>query len=73
MAIDQYLYQDEYLHKFLILILNTVVLFTGWQTRWFILENGVLSYYMSQEEVNQGCKGSMKVSALEIIGKSMTR
>ncbi|XP_046680649.1 pleckstrin homology domain-containing family A member 3-like [Homalodisca vitripennis] len=41
----------------------------GWQTRWFILENGILSYYMSQEEVNQGCKGSMKVSALEIMGK----
>ncbi|KAJ1530634.1 hypothetical protein ONE63_005508 [Megalurothrips usitatus] len=39
---------------------------SGWQTRWFVLENGVLSYYNSQEEVNQGCKGSMKVSALEI-------
>ncbi|XP_030760927.1 pleckstrin homology domain-containing family A member 3-like [Sitophilus oryzae] len=38
----------------------------GWQTRWFILENGVLSYYKSQEEVNQGCKGSMKVQACEI-------
>ncbi|XP_075220939.1 pleckstrin homology domain-containing family A member 3-like isoform X2 [Lycorma delicatula] len=40
---------------------------SGWQTRWFILEDGVLSYYMSQEEVGQGCKGSMKVSALEIV------
>uniref|UniRef100_A0A8D9EHI7 Pleckstrin homology domain-containing family A member 3 n=1 Tax=Cacopsylla melanoneura TaxID=428564 RepID=A0A8D9EHI7_9HEMI len=39
----------------------------GWQTRWFILEDGVLSYYLSLEEVNQGCKGSMKVSACEII------
>lgn len=39
---------------------------SGWQTRWFILENGVLSYYNSQDEVIQGCKGSMKVSALEI-------
>ncbi|XP_076266200.1 pleckstrin homology domain-containing family A member 3-like isoform X1 [Rhynchophorus ferrugineus] len=38
----------------------------GWQTRWFILENGVLSYYKSQEEVNQGCKGSIKVQACEI-------
>jgi hypothetical protein len=38
----------------------------GWQTRWFILENGVLTYYKSQEEVNQGCKGSMKVQACEI-------
>jgi hypothetical protein len=40
----------------------------GWQTRWFILENGVLTYYKSQEEVNQGCKGSMKVQACEING-----
>nr|CAD7574429.1 unnamed protein product [Timema californicum] len=40
---------------------------SGWQTRWFILGNGVLAYYKSQEEVNQGCKGSMKVSACEII------
>lgn len=39
----------------------------GWQTRWFILDNGVLAYYKSQEEVNQGCKGSMKVTACEII------
>lgn len=40
---------------------------SGWQTRWFILDNGVLAYYKSQEEVNQGCKGSMKVTACEII------
>jgi len=38
----------------------------GWQPRWFVLDNGVLSYYKSQEEVNQGCKGSVKVSACEI-------
>ncbi|XP_008198611.1 pleckstrin homology domain-containing family A member 3 isoform X1 [Tribolium castaneum] len=38
----------------------------GWQTRWFILENGVLTYYKSQEEVNQGCRGSIKVQACEI-------
>ncbi|XP_071050685.1 pleckstrin homology domain-containing family A member 3-like isoform X1 [Onthophagus taurus] len=38
----------------------------GWQTRWFVLENGVLTYYKSQEEVNQGCKGSIKVQACEI-------
>lgn len=42
---------------------------TGWQTRWFILENGILSYYKSQEEVNQGCKGSVKVSVCQINGK----
>ncbi|KAJ0180422.1 hypothetical protein K1T71_003826 [Dendrolimus kikuchii] len=38
----------------------------GWQTRWFILENGILSYYKSQEEVVQGCKGSVKVSVCQI-------
>ncbi|XP_059054187.1 pleckstrin homology domain-containing family A member 3-like [Achroia grisella] len=38
----------------------------GWQTRWFILENGILSYYKSQEEANQGCKGSVKVSVCQI-------
>ncbi|KAJ3643221.1 hypothetical protein Zmor_025945 [Zophobas morio] len=38
----------------------------GWQTRWFVLENGVLTYYKSQEEVNQGCKGSIKIQACEI-------
>ncbi|CAG9860466.1 unnamed protein product, partial [Phyllotreta striolata] len=38
----------------------------GWQTRWFVLKNGILSYYKSQDEVNQGCKGSLKVQACEI-------
>lgn len=40
---------------------------SGWQTRWFILDKGILAYYKSQEEVDQGCKGSMKVSACEIV------
>lgn len=38
----------------------------GWQTRWFVLENGILSYYKSQEEVKQGSKGSVKVSVCQI-------
>ncbi|KAG5900309.1 hypothetical protein JTB14_026317 [Gonioctena quinquepunctata] len=38
----------------------------GWQTRWFVLENGILSYYKSQDEVNQGCKGSLKIQACDI-------
>ncbi|XP_018324499.1 pleckstrin homology domain-containing family A member 3-like [Agrilus planipennis] len=38
----------------------------GWQTRWFVLENGILSYYKSQEDLDKGCKGSIKVSACEI-------
>ncbi|KAK4875094.1 hypothetical protein RN001_011516 [Aquatica leii] len=43
----------------------------GWQTRWFVLENGVLTYYKSQEEVNKGSKGSLKVQACEIIVHSI--
>ncbi|KAJ8320200.1 hypothetical protein KUTeg_001787 [Tegillarca granosa] len=39
---------------------------SGWQPRWFILDNGVLSYYKSQEEVNNGCKGSLKMSVCDI-------
>ncbi|KAI9561371.1 hypothetical protein GHT06_012328 [Daphnia sinensis] len=39
---------------------------TGWQPRWFVLDDGILVYYKSQEEVNQGCKGSLKISACEI-------
>ncbi|KAK3870021.1 hypothetical protein Pcinc_024709 [Petrolisthes cinctipes] len=39
----------------------------GWQPRWFVLDKGVLAYYKSQEEVNQGSKGSVKLSACEIL------
>ncbi|XP_065280531.1 pleckstrin homology domain-containing family A member 8-like [Dermacentor albipictus] len=39
----------------------------GWQPRWFILDKGILTYYKSQDEVNQGCKGSVKISACEIV------
>lgn len=31
-----------------------------------MLDDGVLAYYKSAEEVGQGCKGSLKVSACEI-------
>ncbi|BFZ15614.1 hypothetical protein BsWGS_18653 [Bradybaena similaris] len=40
--------------------------FSGWQPRWFILDNGVLSYYRSQEDVNNGCKGSIKMAVCDI-------
>lgn len=52
----------------LVMQIKNYYFFPGWQTRWFILENGVLTYYKSQEEVNQGCKGSIKVQACEING-----
>jgi hypothetical protein len=45
------------------------LLIPGWQPRWFVLDDGVLVYYKSQEEVNQGCKGSLKITACEISGE----
>ena len=41
----------------------------GWQERWFILDNGILSYYKSQDDVNTGCKGSVKMSVCDISGE----
>ncbi|XP_053385602.1 pleckstrin homology domain-containing family A member 8-like [Mercenaria mercenaria] len=40
--------------------------FSGWQERWFVLDNGILSYYKSQDDVNSGCKGSVKMSVCDI-------
>ena len=37
-----------------------------------MLDKGVLAYYKSQEEVSQGCKGSVKLSACEILGELLT-
>jgi pleckstrin family protein A (phosphoinositide binding specific) protein 8 len=42
----------------------------GWQQRWFVLNSGVLAYYISQNEVSQGCKGSLKVASCDITGRS---
>ncbi|KAJ1187980.1 hypothetical protein NDU88_004745 [Pleurodeles waltl] len=39
---------------------------TGWQPRWFVLENGILSYYDSQDDVCKGSKGSIKMAVCEI-------
>ncbi|XP_074660968.1 pleckstrin homology domain-containing family A member 8-like [Tubulanus polymorphus] len=41
--------------------------FSGWQPRWFVLDNGILSYYKSQEDVNNGCKGSLKLAVCDVI------
>ena len=46
------------------------VFFTGWQSRWFILDDGVLSYFKSYEEVSQGCKGSISLNVCEIVVNS---
>lgn len=39
---------------------------SGWQPRWFVLDNGVLSYYKSQEDVINGCKGSLQMAVCDI-------
>uniref|UniRef100_A0A672HW37 Sesquipedalian n=1 Tax=Salarias fasciatus TaxID=181472 RepID=A0A672HW37_SALFA len=38
----------------------------GWQPRWFVLENGVISYYDSEDDVGKGSKGSIKMSVCDI-------
>ncbi|MGH0116224.1 UNVERIFIED_CONTAM: hypothetical protein FKN15_000151 [Acipenser sinensis] len=38
----------------------------GWQPRWFVLDNGILSYYDSEDDVCKGSKGSIKMSVCEI-------
>ncbi|XP_061644819.1 pleckstrin homology domain-containing family A member 3 isoform X2 [Phyllopteryx taeniolatus] len=39
---------------------------TGWQPRWFVLANGVISYYDSEDDVGKGSKGSIKMSVCDI-------
>lgn len=39
----------------------------GWQPRWFILDDGVLSYYTSQDDTHRGCKGSIKMSVCDVV------
>lgn len=43
---------------------------SGWQPRWFVLENGVISYYDSEDDVGKGSKGSIKMSVCDIKGQS---
>ncbi|KAI1819496.1 oxysterol-binding protein [Xylaria intraflava] len=57
----------------------------GYQLRWFVLENGVLSYYKHQDDAESACRGaiSMRIARLhmtpdektkfEIIGKSSVK
>ena len=39
----------------------------GWQTRYFKLENGILSYYQNEEEVESGAKASIKIASCDIV------
>ncbi|XP_044143975.1 pleckstrin homology domain-containing family A member 3-like isoform X1 [Bufo gargarizans] len=39
---------------------------SGWQPRYFVLDHGILSYYDSQDDVDKGSKGSIKMAVCEI-------
>ena len=39
----------------------------GWQERYIVLKEGVLSYYRSQNEVNYGCRGAITIKQCSII------
>uniref|UniRef100_A0A8C0DDF5 PH domain-containing protein n=1 Tax=Balaenoptera musculus TaxID=9771 RepID=A0A8C0DDF5_BALMU len=43
-----------------------LLLFSGWQPRWFLLCGGILSYYDSPEDAWKGCKGSIQMAVCEI-------
>ncbi|GAA5952324.1 hypothetical protein JCM21900_003782 [Sporobolomyces salmonicolor] len=38
----------------------------GWRSRWFVLENGVLSYYRSQEDEGKASRGSISMSVARV-------
>ncbi|GAA6060031.1 hypothetical protein JCM10212_001028 [Sporobolomyces blumeae] len=38
----------------------------GWRSRWFVLDNGVLSYYRSQEDEGKASRGSISMSVAKI-------
>lgn len=52
-------------------VIETVLLllFAGWQPRWFLLCGGILSYYDSPEDAWKGCKGSIQMAVCEIQGE----
>ena len=41
----------------------------GWQLRWFVLDFGVLSYYKSQDDIQLGCRGSVKMGCCDVTGE----
>ncbi|XP_010795272.1 peroxisome proliferator-activated receptor gamma coactivator 1-beta [Notothenia coriiceps] len=49
---------------------SQVCLSSGWQPRWFVLQNGFISYYDSEDDVGKGSKGSIKMSVCEIKGEA---
>lgn len=39
----------------------------GWQPRYFSLENGILSYYQSEDEVVSGAKAAIRVASADVL------
>lgn len=43
---------------------------SGFKLRWFVLENGVLSYYKRQDDPEKACRGSINMRYARIVVKS---
>jgi collagen type IV alpha-3-binding protein len=39
----------------------------GWQERYIVLKDGVLSYYKSESEVQYGCRGAIAIKQSQIL------
>lgn len=59
----------EVLHTQAVIAMMLLLLFSGWQPRWFLLCGGILSYYDSPEDAWKGCKGSIQMAVCEIQGE----
>ncbi|KAJ5175521.1 ATP12 ATPase F1F0-assembly protein [Penicillium canariense] len=48
---------------------------SGYKLRWFVLEDGVLSYYKHQDDIGSACRGAinMKISRLTMDAQDKTR
>ncbi|KAL7414222.1 Oxysterol-binding protein-domain-containing protein [Mrakia frigida] len=44
----------------------------GYKSRWFVLDNGTLSYFRNQEEENKACRGSVHLKFAQIKATSST-
>ena len=63
-----YYYIDNLYHGSSALLQNFDL--PGWQSRWFVLDGGVLSYYLSAEDVRLGCRGSVRMASCSLKGES---
>jgi len=44
----------------------------GWQDRYFVIADGILSYYKSEFDTNYGCRGSVSVQRATILVRCFT-